>query len=56
MFAGCECGFRQKPPRRNMMASRHILSRRSRMRLYHVIFMAQIAGIAGLIGAAVFYW
>jgi len=26
------------------------------MRIYHLIFMAQIAGLIGLIAAAVLYW
>jgi len=26
------------------------------MRIYHLIFMAQIAGLAGLLGAAILYW
>jgi len=26
------------------------------MRIYHLIFMAQVAGLLGLLGAAVLYW
>lgn len=33
-----------------------ILTRSTRMKAYHLIFMAQIAGLVGLIAAAVLYW